>query len=313
MRRALAVLSMGLLATAAGAATTTPVGLLVLDPPEVLVETFRESELVDSQVLSGTTVDWFAAPPLAGGSARFEFDVSSGRIAIASTGSITAPTDIGLLEYEVKATLLPDPTRVQIDVPDFGESMTTIAIVGEGSLDLSRTGDRKAWARANSSASSYSSSLLARSVRLTHSSSVSVNGEILIGEPGPLSISGPGQFAELHSFPAGDTAVLDLPMEFRAGCNTLSGTSTACSVTWDATAEIELVAIVPEAHNRPMTQCFDGIDNDLDGAIDLADGNCSDPWDTTEMPPPIPSGCGIGPELALGMPLLLWLRRRASA
>ena len=70
-------------------------------------------------------------------------------------------------------------------------------------------------------------------------------------------------------------------------------------------------AIAPEPQNRPQTQCFDQEDNDLDGLIDLADPNCSDPDDTTEAPPPM-AGCGFGPELALLLPGLWWLRRRRA-
>jgi hypothetical protein len=54
--------------------------------------------------------------------------------------------------------------------------------------------------------------------------------------------------------------------------------------------------------------CSDGLDND--GLIDLADPNCSGPNDTTERPPPMAGGCGFGPELALLLPPLWWLRRR---
>ena len=65
--------------------------------------------------------------------------------------------------------------------------------------------------------------------------------------------------------------------------------------------------------------CDDGLDNDGDGAIDwdggfggVADAGCFAATDTTEtVPPPAPS-CGIGPELALLLPLLAMLRRRRS-
>jgi hypothetical protein len=61
------------------------------------------------------------------------------------------------------------------------------------------------------------------------------------------------------------------------------------------------------------TECTDGIDNDGDGTVDYpADPDCISPTDNTEAPPP--SGCGIGPELALLIPALLALchRRRES-
>ena len=55
--------------------------------------------------------------------------------------------------------------------------------------------------------------------------------------------------------------------------------------------------------------CSDGLDNDGDGLIDLADPNCNGPNDTTENPPPLAGGCGFGPELALVLLPLWWLRR----
>ena len=41
----------------------------------------------------------------------------------------------------------------------------------------------------------------------------------------------------------------------------------------------------------------------------LAAPDCSNPYDMTEAPQPM-AGCGIGPELALLLPGLWWLRRR---
>jgi hypothetical protein len=55
--------------------------------------------------------------------------------------------------------------------------------------------------------------------------------------------------------------------------------------------------------------CSDGLDNDGDGRIDLADPNCSGPNHTTERPLPMVKGCGFGPELALVLLPLWWLRR----
>jgi subtilisin len=61
--------------------------------------------------------------------------------------------------------------------------------------------------------------------------------------------------------------------------------------------------------------CFDGFDNDGDGAVD-ADGNggtpdpnCTDASDDSEQPFTA-GGCGIGPELALAVPPLAAQRRR---
>jgi hypothetical protein len=55
--------------------------------------------------------------------------------------------------------------------------------------------------------------------------------------------------------------------------------------------------------------CSDGLDNDGDGRIDLADPNCSGPNDPTETSPPMSGGCGLGPELALLLVPIWWLRR----
>ena len=58
--------------------------------------------------------------------------------------------------------------------------------------------------------------------------------------------------------------------------------------------------------------CNDGLDNDGDTFIDYpADTFCTSASGGAEVaPPPGSGGCGIGPELALGLPLLAWARRR---
>ncbi len=62
----------------------------------------------------------------------------------------------------------------------------------------------------------------------------------------------------------------------------------------------------PTAASAPENPaCDDGSDNDGDGLIDLDDAMCSANW-------PYRESCGLGVELALWMPVLVWLRRRAA-
>jgi subtilisin family serine protease len=69
--------------------------------------------------------------------------------------------------------------------------------------------------------------------------------------------------------------------------------------------------------SRAPAACFDGLDNDGDGAVDVdgdggtPDVHCTDGFDTSES---TPSSCGIGPGLALVLPLLgaLRLARRGN-
>jgi hypothetical protein len=61
----------------------------------------------------------------------------------------------------------------------------------------------------------------------------------------------------------------------------------------------------PDWHTE-SPECDDGIDNDDDGAIDTLDTTCGNAWQISETPT---AGCGIGAELALLVPPLLWLRR----
>jgi hypothetical protein len=56
--------------------------------------------------------------------------------------------------------------------------------------------------------------------------------------------------------------------------------------------------------------CDDGLDNDRDGHVDLDDPHCARASDAAEAPVTPTPGCGLGPELALGVPVLLWRWRR---
>ena len=66
--------------------------------------------------------------------------------------------------------------------------------------------------------------------------------------------------------------------------------------------------------------CNDGLDNDGDGGIDFDGGpgmatpdpECMVAYRNMETPNPS-GGCGLGAELALLMPSLVWLRRRRGA
>jgi subtilisin len=70
--------------------------------------------------------------------------------------------------------------------------------------------------------------------------------------------------------------------------------------------------------SRAPSACFDGLDNDGDGRVDVdgdggtADPDCADGFDATEQALAA-SGCGIGPELALALPLLARLGRARRA
>ena len=67
-----------------------------------------------------------------------------------------------------------------------------------------------------------------------------------------------------------------------------------------------------------VAECEDGIDNDADGTTDAsggengepADAGCFAPDDALEGAPPVPWGCGLGPELAPLLLLLAALRAR---
>jgi subtilisin family serine protease len=118
-----------------------------------------------------------------------------------------------------------------------------------------------------------------------------------------------GAFAVLHQGdPAASVSTLKTTLE-----------STGVPVTDSRNGllrpRIEMDAAV---RSRAPAACFDGLDNDLDGRVDVdgdggtPDPDCTDGFDTSESPPPPPPHCGIGPELALLLPLLAALRGRRA-
>ena len=83
----------------------------------------------------------------------------------------------------------------------------------------------------------------------------------------------------------------------------------------DGATDAEDLGCVSVAAASEDPACDDGQDNDGDGGFDFdgagstnADAYCPAAFGGAETPPP---GCGIGPELALILPLLARLRRRA--
>jgi arylsulfatase A-like enzyme len=85
--------------------------------------------------------------------------------------------------------------------------------------------------------------------------------------------------------------------------------------TAEEDAAFDALALAMERlHDPTLAACEDGLDNDGDGLVDYPDDTgCASPSSTRENPPPPspPSGCGMGPELALLLPLLFaGLRRR---
>jgi hypothetical protein len=71
--------------------------------------------------------------------------------------------------------------------------------------------------------------------------------------------------------------------------------------------------------SRAPSACFDGLDNDGDGQVDVdgdggtPDPGCSNGFDASESQPSQPPFCGLGPELAPLLALLGALRRKSRA
>jgi hypothetical protein len=85
--RALAFLSVLLVVEGATAGTTVPVEPQLVAPAEVEVATAHEGVVLDVQTTPGLVANWTAPASLGSGSATFAFDVSSGRLTVASAGS----------------------------------------------------------------------------------------------------------------------------------------------------------------------------------------------------------------------------------
>jgi len=87
----------------------------------------------------------------------------------------------------------------------------------------------------------------------------------------------------------------------------------------DAGARQHAIAVPPgettyTAFYTLAMACDNGLDDDSDGLIDLADAGCVSRSDNGEFnPPPSEWGCGLGPELLVVVPILAAMRRRSGA
>jgi hypothetical protein len=98
---------------------------------------------------------------------------------------------------------------------------------------------------------------------------------------------------------------LDNPASFPGACNN--------GIDDDNDGDIDLADAGcggNAAWDNEAPECNDGIDNDGDGLVDVADGNCSSAADKKELKA---SSCGLGSELALLGGIWLVVRRRRKA
>ena len=143
----------------------------------------------------------------------------------------------------------------------------------------------------------------------------------------PITSSKPGNTTGTHSGTSMATphvaAAFALLRQADPGASLASLTATLASTAVSATdtrngltrPRIDVSAAV---RARAPAQCFDGIDNDSDGYVDV-DGNgtgypdpdCSSGFDDLEQLQ-TSSGCGMGPELVLALPLLALARRNRA-
>jgi hypothetical protein len=104
-----------------------------------------------------------------------------------------------------------------------------------------------------------------------------------------------------------------IPTQLQYDCQELAPLVAVCSNELDDDGDGAADHLDPGCANALANlenpQCNDGIDNDGDGAIDLADAHCAQAWDNREL---VDIVCGMGMELVLLLPPLLWLRRRQT-
>jgi hypothetical protein len=307
MRSKVVLLVASLIAEGAQAGATVPVEVQLLDPGTFVVQASAPGGGSNDPDISGPEFEWTAPAWAANGSGSFAFTAGPGTLEAFSSGNVSSAPPLAAGQGVHIAVRQVVPPRVELFVPDFGEAMTTVAFMKRSSEnDLSGS----AVALGSSCSVSFDDQAVS-STKLAgdYESDVGWGGNLnraIRPDIDASELNGGG----LRSFVAGDRVLLDIAVSTTANCNVQNSGDASCSVNWSHNCGFDVLAIVPEPQNRPQTQCFDQEDNDLDGLIDLADPDCSDPFDTTESPPPAPAGCGFGPELALLLPGLWWLRRR---
>ena len=265
-----------LVSTASLAAVPVPVSVRLVDPGNLTLtcgNTTFELPLTPS-------VEWVC------GTASGTIDTSideSGLVHASSSGTASGSMRISLVR---RAT-------IEFDVPDYGESMTAIALVPTGG-DFDPT--------------SYNGTIYAGLNGYPHSSILGLPVEnetvetVAYVRIGATSL----KHAGFGKFISGDTLTVE---EFywlvTVDCN---------SCSWTTSPDFQLFAIAPEPQNRPQTECYDQTDNDGDGLVDLADSDCGSPNDlreggfTTAGINMAGWGCGLGHELVQLLPLLGWRR-----
>jgi len=253
---------------------------------------------------------WQFAEGGTSGSGSVQVTTGEGFVRISHSGEISGDSFVNLS--------IGGPLEIELDVPDLGESTTQLTFVPEAEMNqLSETTNNPnlfffAGLGLSPENGTYDSSVLGTQIEFPtsdYSWGGSVSNNLYDGTTSNVHTSG----AFLTGFIAGDRVRLPLDIGMNVSVSGSCGGGQSCdfSLSWSQTLILRgPFAIAPEPQNRPQTQCFDQADNDGDGKIDLVDPNCTDPNDTSESPPMAGFGCGFGPELALLLPPLWWLRRR---